>query len=464
LKAPEKIEIRYVSSPTLWQFHQSTEFVRGVMGPVGSGKSTACCWEIFKRLQEQAPSSDGVRRSRWVIVRNTYRELADTTVKTWLDWFSHIGNFISQDMTHRVKFADVEAEILFRALDRPQDTKKLLSLELTGAWVNEAREVPRAIIDMLQGRVGRFPSKREGGPTWFGVIMDTNPPDSDHWWYRIFEEMQPKGFKLFKQPSGRAIAAENVENLPSGYYERLAAGKDSEWSKVYVDGEYGFISEGRPVFPEFKDHMHVSQQNLDAIDGRTIVVGIDFGLTPAAVFGQRDVKGRWRFIHELVTEDTGAVRFAEMLKNEFARFPNCDFEVWGDPAGDQRAQTDERTPFQILRKAEINARPAPSNDFTLRREAVAQPLSRLVDGDPGLLISPKCSMLRKAMGGGYCYKRVQVSGDDRFHDKPDKNMYSHVADAAQYLMLGAGEGRALFRRKQAAPTQVIEADQQWNVF
>ena len=297
MEAQEKIEIRYLSSPTLWEFHQSTEFVRGVMGPVGSGKSTACCWEIFKRLQEQAPSSDGVRRSRWVIVRNTYRELADTTVKTWLDWFSHIGNFISQDMTHRVKFADVEAEILFRALDRPQDTKKLLSLELTGAWVNEAREVPRAIIDMLQGRVGRFPSAREGGPTWFGVIMDTNPPDSDHWWYRIFEEMQPKGFKLFKQPSGRSIAAENVENLPSGYYERLAAGKDSEWSKVYVDGEYGFISEGRPVFPEFKDHIHVSQQNLEAIKGETIVVGIDFGLTPAAVFGQRDVKGRWRWIH-----------------------------------------------------------------------------------------------------------------------------------------------------------------------
>ncbi len=67
-------------------------------------------------------------------------------------------------------------------------------------------------------------------------------------------------------------------------------------------------------------------------------------------------------------------------------------------------------------------------------------LNRLVDGRPGLLISPKCKITRKGMAGGYHYKRVQVVGDERYHDKPNKNRFSHPCDAAQYMMLGAGEG------------------------
>ena len=73
-------------------------------------------------------------------------------------------------------------EVLFLALDRPDDIEKLLSLELTGVWINEAREVAKAIVDGATMRVGRFPSMKDGGPTWYGVIADTNAPDEDHWW------------------------------------------------------------------------------------------------------------------------------------------------------------------------------------------------------------------------------------------------------------------------------------------
>ena len=143
----------------------------------------------------------------------------------------------------------------------------------------------------------------------------------------------------------------------------------------------------------------------------------------------------------------GTVRFGEILgiklRNEYAGF---DTEIYGDPSGDSRAQTDETTPFSILQTQKILAKPAPSNDYTLRREAVAVPLSRLIDGEPGLIISPKCKVTRKGMAGGYCYRRVQVVGDERFHDKPDKNRFSHPCEAGQYLMLGAGEGRTLIKK------------------
>jgi hypothetical protein len=444
--------IAYHASPTLSRFHRSSAFVRGIRGPVGSGKSTGCCWELFRRGREQAPGPLGVRRTRFAVVRNTYRELADTTVKTWLDWFpeDEVGRFDWQDMTHPVTVEDAEIEVMFRALDRPDDVKKVLSLELTGAWINEAREVPKAVVDALGDRLGRFPAVKDGGCTWRGMLLDTNSPDVDHWWYRLAEEDRPDGWDFFAQPPGVVDVegkwitnpdAENLANLEARYYETRAAGKKRDHILIYYANRYGFVSDGKPVYPEFVDNVHVAKTELEPIPGRPLYIGLDFGLTPAAVFGQRTVTGQWRWIDELVTENMGTVKFAAEL-GLLLRGPYKDFktEIYGDPNGDSRAQTDETTPFQILRGRNIEAFPAPSNDPVIRREAVAGALNRMIDGQPGLLISPRCKVTRKGMAGGYAYKRVQVVGDERFHDKPDKNKFSHPCDAAQYMMLGAGEG------------------------
>jgi hypothetical protein len=77
-------------------------------------------------------------------------------------------------------------------------------------------------------------------------------------------------------------------------------------------------------------------------------------------------------------------------------------------------------------------------------------MKRLIDGEPGMLIHPQCRTLRKGYAGGYHYKRVQVSGDEKYRDEPDKNLYSHVCDADQYGMLGGGEGKAIVRREPVA--------------
>jgi len=49
--------------------------------------------------------------------------------------------------------------------------------------------------------------------------------------------------------------------------------------------------------------------------------------------------------------------------------------------------------------------------------------------------------LRQGFRSGYQYRKMQVSGDARFEDKPLKNKFSHPHDALQYMALGAGEGR-----------------------
>jgi hypothetical protein len=231
--------------------------------------------------------------------------------------------------------------------------------------------------------------------------------------------------------------------------------------KVYVNGEYGFVQDGKPVYPEFRDSLHVKECEPDKRLG--LWVGIDFGLTPAAAIAQRTFLGQWRFIDELVTEDMGALRFGELLKGrletEYAGFKVAG--MYGDPSGDNRVGTDETTPFSILRAVGLPAQPAHSNDPVLRREAFAKPMTRLVDADPGLVVDPRCRILRKGLAGGYRYRRMQVVGQERFQDKPDKNAFSHVCEAAQYLMLGAGEGRALKRsdlfQGRAKPVEMADS-------
>ena len=475
-------------------FMKGKSFFRGIRGPVGSGKSVACCVEVFRRSLEQKKNNDGIRKSRWAIIRNTNPQLRTTTIKTWLDWFPENtwGKFHwSVPYTHHIQKGDLDIEVLFLALDRPEDVKKLLSLELTGIWINEAREVPKSIIDACTMRVGRYPSMREGGASWSGVIADTNAPEEDHWWAIMAGEVpipdhipkeqakmliKPDNWSFYIQPPAMVEKlddkgdvnsysnnnkAENKMNILDSYYENLIRGKTKSWIDVYVMNRLGSIQEGKPVYPQFVSETHIADEEIPIAVGGPLYIGIDFGLTPAAVFGQK-VRGRWLIQSEIVAIDMGIVRFAELLRQEIAtRFSGLDVNIFGDPAGDFRAQTDESTPFQILRGAGLRATPAPSNSVDLRLESVASQLTKMADGQPAFLIDRRCPSLIKGFQGGYCYRRMQVSGE-RFDDKPEKNMYSHIHDALQYLMLGAGEGRQLISGQK--PLSSFNAKREYDIF
>lgn len=395
-----------------------------------SGKSAGCSVEIVRRAMEQPPSEDGIRRSKWAVIRNSYRQLEDTSVRTFCDWFptQHFGDFKQSDMKYTIKaLPGVELEILFRALDRPDQVDNLLSLELTGAWVNEAREVPWTIIQALIGRVGRYPKGNLGG--WYGIIMDTNPPDNDSWWYKQFEEKQADGWEIFKQPSGISPDAENLSHLPANYYKNLISSMEPELAKVYIHGDYGFVIDGKPVYQEYKDSIHCAEVN--PVPKEVIYRGWDFGLTPSCVFTQF-VNGKWIVFDEIISESMGADRFSdEVLVYSNVNYPNFKFKDIGDPAGSQRSQTDEKTCFQILYSKGIDIEPG-EQTLSARIESVKKALSTLVDGKPCLQMSPKCKQLRKGFQGGYMFKRVRTS-EERYKDEPLKNNYSHIHDALQYV-------------------------------
>lgn len=338
--------------------------------------------------------------------------------------------------------------------------------------MNEAREQGKETLDMLLGRTGRYPSKRMGGPTWSGVIMDTNPPDDDHWWYKLAEELRPEGHAFFGQPpaiikeEGNWVLnpkAENVDNQPLGarYWLRQVHGKDPQWIRVYLEGKYGTVEDGRPIYPEFNDDVHVKKDNsLEAYEGVPLILGFDFGLTPACAIMQVAPTGQLMMLDELVVpEDTvmGIQEFTRdivvpFMATSYPNFPMRDYKVPCDPAGTQKGQGDAKTCFQHMRIGsgnKISPVKAGTNNVTARTGAVRKYLNIMINGQPGFIMNARCKMARKGFNGGYKNRRMQVSGD-RYADSPDKNKFSHIQDAIQYGALYAQGGGATDKPRPAS--------------
>jgi len=479
--------------PTLAEYITDRSVVCVVRGPIGSGKSLASCIRIWLHANEQRPGRDGIRRTRWAVVRNTYPDLKTATVRTWLDLFPEevYGRFLySIPMKHLIRVGDVELEVDFLALDKPEDVRKLRSTEYTGIWINELQYIPKELFDEAHSRAGRFPAVKDGGATWSGVIADMNEPGEDHfiplmtgevpppehWTPDEIEQMRwPKGWRYLQQPAGllevmgadgKSVvgyklnpAAENLMWLKGGanYYAKLIEGKTRAWIDSRVMNRISVFVDGKPVWPSFRPETHVAKQELKPIPGWPVYVGLDFGRTPAAIFGQI-INNRWQVLFELQAFDVGSTTFAPMVKREMQlRFPGTGwrFEVFGDPKGRDKPQSHEQTAYDVFRSFDINVQPAPvpMNNVKTRLEAVEFVLGGMHDGMPRFLLSPACRTLKVAMQGKYHFRRIQ--GTNGYAEDPEKNRYSHVADALQYLILGAGEGRAMVGRSTGGDAKPV---------
>jgi hypothetical protein len=191
------------------QYHLAEEQNRIIIGPLGSGKTQASIWEVLSQIDSQAPMADGVRRSRWAAVRNTYPDLLTTTIKDFKAWVDPllIGKFAMGGLEPpnwkcRYRKGDgtiVEAEVLFLAFDRPDDVRKARGLQLTGLWLNEVKELAKPNVDMLMGRVRRYPG-RIVEDARYSVIGDSNAPERDHWLAKLALDEKPAGWWFGIQP------------------------------------------------------------------------------------------------------------------------------------------------------------------------------------------------------------------------------------------------------------------------
>ena len=453
--------------------------IAAIMGPVGSAKTTAASLRIARHAFEQQPY-EGIARTRFAIVRNTGPQLTDTTMKSWFKLFPSDGKYRKYTSTTKTQVWRFQpagmrhmlhAEFIFRALDDEDDVANLLSLEVTGFWFNELREINTEILAHAGRRAGRFPGADLGGCTWRGWVGDTNPWAATSDLHEMFVADPRPGYKFFKQPGGMEPDAENLENLEQTretlllpwndprrreqgrtyYINALRDYKKSD-ADMFVHCKYGASRTGKPVYESYDDNAHckpfvLGKTKIKGVDATPIKIGYDnTGRTPAAIIAQRTADGQWRLRYEFIGEGMGMRAHAQALRVFLTeKIPDAHIErITCDPAGRAKGADDIDMRMIVQREFPdvmvVNAR---TNDIATRIMAVEGPLRRMVNGEPAVLIHPDCKFLRTACLSKYQYRRLKIAGEDRFTEEPDKaaKPYADIADAVQYLFLGGGEGR-----------------------
>lgn len=461
--------VTYSATKTGEEFHADRSFFKLMFGPVSCGKSVACVANEFAYFKQQAPSSDGIRYTRTAIIRNSYRQLKSTTIKTWCHWFPEsVFGKVKWDspITHHIKFDDVDAEVMFMPIENENDLDNLKSLELTRAYINEAQYMPKSVITTCLERVGRFPHKNSGAvATYPGVVADTNPPSTKHWMFEL-EKKLPSNYKVFHydsavikvayKPAGIESAvsrdgtvyinnpqADYLQNIADiNYYLRQIPGLSDEEVKVTCMGQYGFTRAGKPVYTDYNDTLHYINERITYNPHEKLVIGWDFGNTPACSLLQLQPNGSIAQIYEFCSEDFGIEKLAldlviPVLNIKFKGWQN-DYLSFGDPSGMAGNQVtyEKKTCIGALNSLGIRTRPASTNSPDLRMGAVSYFLRKTSNGKGGFFLTMDCQTSREGMLGDYQFEKIQLATvEESIKPKPLKNFSSHICEATQYAML-----------------------------
>lgn len=454
-------DLIYTAPPTLAKFMKSDAYGRIAAGPVGSGKTIACIIELLRRSILQAPAEDGYRYTRFAVLRQTLKSLKDTVLKDCETWLGNrgLGIWKVSESTYHVMFDDVRSEWIFLPMEDAEDQARVLSMQLTAAWLSEGIEMDFNILAPVAGRVGRYPSGARGQPSWYGIIMDTNMPTDSTPWQHFMENL-PIDWQKFIQPSGMVSNAENLNwllqtqdtmQLPIDHPKRLATGRryyerlvdmyqhsNPDWVNRYVHAQYGNDPSGQAVFREsFKPNFHVVERTT-LIPGYPVIVGQDFGRNPWSIICQPDHLGRLIVHEEVPAMNIGLERHVtDHLRPALWRtYMGYKVAVVGDPAGVAKDSISEENPFDAMLRLGLPSFPAPTNKIEPRLRAVEAMLGRQTGGGPSLVISAAgCPHLVRAMAGGYRFKKNLDGGLKPLPEKNDPTGYSHVADCLQYVCL-----------------------------
>ena len=154
--------------------------------------------------------------------RKTYPELRDSLLKEFFTTCPDalIANYLKAE--GRVVFHN-KSEIIFRHLDTVSEAE-IRSMNLGGAFIDQAEEIEQAIFHGLRGRLRRNSVPDEEKK----IYMSTNPALT--WLYAEFKQNPQPEYEVIE-----ASTLENQRNLPKGYVEDLLKYPEA-YKKQFVYG------------------------------------------------------------------------------------------------------------------------------------------------------------------------------------------------------------------------------------
>lgn len=259
----DELTVSFAAPPVVQAFIEDPAYATGYFGPFGCAKTSAGAMKGWSYSQV-FPGGRGL------VVRDTWPNLRDTTLKTFNEWFPDgaAGDWEAQRKTFWLKTNGAPAEIMFKAMDDERDVKNALSLDIAWAWFDEpqggislrgehkiVREagINHTLFQAILGRVGR--QKGYPGMVW----LTGNPPDPDQWIAKEFRyEPGKSGQDPPKNPrrdrltltTGGVIDNDwnlylgdqetNRANLAPGYYEVLERiyGHGTPMSQRFLQGKW----------------------------------------------------------------------------------------------------------------------------------------------------------------------------------------------------------------------------------
>jgi hypothetical protein len=485
-RTPEGRNVLRSAGPVSDAYIQSTADVSLITGPGGSGKTTASVKKALFETVRVHPGPDGLRRYVLGIWRQAYVNLWNATIKSWWKILpeelpgSHWVGSSPRPAVHTIRFRDqwsvshgseLELVAQFRAFGDDANPEDLLGNECTDAYFNEMSTMPEALVIAMVDRVGRDPPreiiKRSG--RMFG---DSNAPDVTNFCYRDFYETPKPGYVLFRQPGGLDAGAENIQAMGREYYENSARVNAHRpwWVKRMVHARPGFTRDVKVIYENFDYEVNVSRATLAPLRALPVLVGIDGGFTPAAVYMQEHGDGQLRILGEVALERGAAAELARaMLAYEARRFPNMpgavafEFFDTADPstaAGEEKAGQEglEEGSFRQKLSAILGRQVhcAATNELSVRISALGDKVDlNLGAGRPGLLIDPSCKVIVRGLSQTFHYRVTKGSNDIAAIAKtPD----SHACEAAQYGAMKCGTSEA--RKRSSALAEDRRARQE----
>jgi hypothetical protein len=262
-------DCRYYPGPVTVDAHNSDARVKFLWGPLGTAKTSWLCWRTYLRAKEAAEEGKSLRT---LFLRDTYRNLADSTLKTWLHWFpdGRAGRLVrSQPADFILKVNGIEHEVLFRHGQTAKDASDVLGTEYGQINLDEVAPafspgktqlvspgIAEEVFDMVLSRGAR--AKTDVIPE---LAITANPPPRSHWASKRIIDLAGDDEKhgIIERTSGNwehwfTPTTENQANLRDTYYQELIEGWPRILVRRFVEGERVDIFIGIPRF------------NLDKLD------------------------------------------------------------------------------------------------------------------------------------------------------------------------------------------------------
>jgi len=422
--------IEFNPNPTQKQFIESRADADLFSSRMGEGKSAALVWSAFYHTRHNPGAI-------WYLIRDTWENLRATTLQEFFKWFppGMMGTWHATHKEFTWASGVAQGTVGFLGMDSPDDASRLMSRPLAGFGMDEPAPasgnagIDEMIFDMALSR------RRQEGMNWYVAKLAENNPDEAHWTYRRFVSPGTPGY-MIHQP-GRP---ENLAHLPADYYAglRKTFAHRPDLVRRFVEGEFGFQQQGRPVTPQWNDRMHLAL-GLVPVPRVQLELLWDFGHNPTCIVTQVTPMGHWLILDSIVGDKIGteelimdAVR--PLLTTKYGiRIGKSSFPIRhiGDPSGKTGDQsTIHRSPVLLIRRelgGSWRSGPVKPED---RIEPLRAVLTRTQGGHAIVQVDREnAKEVWHALRGGYHYA---ISRQGIVAGNVLKNEHSHPGDAMSY--------------------------------